>query len=239
MALQTYTLEQLTTAAQHALGKTAATRVDLTQSINDALTRFCSMRLWGWLISPLSLDLVADQNYVLLPADFAQLRNIGLTGTLGYLQAATHHQIVEWRTWTPTVPVPCYRYAVSWRTQANRLSPPRAQLELYPTPSAASSAALTGFYQRIVDVLKDEQDIPDIPPQYHTILKAFVRAHVLEEDGRPEADAERARVDRLIVAQIEQDGMVQPNLGPMVGAVLPPPHRISTSIGPGETITPP
>ena len=87
----------------------------------------------------------------------------------------------------------------------------------YPVTDEVGGLRDGGVYQNYQD-----DDIADIPPQYHTILKAYVRAHAQQEDGRPEAADSMAAVEKLLANAIDGDGLVQGNLGNMVGAVARP-----------------
>ena len=65
------TKDQLEDQVTRVLGEDSDPRFDVDQIINQAGRYLFSMWSWGWRSRPpVTLDLVADQTYVLLPADF-------------------------------------------------------------------------------------------------------------------------------------------------------------------------
>jgi len=237
MALHSYTFAELKAAVTHALGKSPDSSLTSEgEIVNDALADFVNLHPWSWRRKASSLNLTADQNYVALPSDFAALDAIQMACTSGCLHPTSLQQIIDGRSSTLAVPISgTYWYAVAWTGQTSATASPTARLELWPTPAATVASAITLSYFRIIPALSGATDLPDMPPHFHRALKAFVRAHALEEDGQPEAVDAMAKAMSLIQPLMREDGTIQASLGMPRGGLDAPPWR-TTAIRPGDTI---
>lgn len=220
MALHSYTFLALQQACQHATGKaTPDTGSTYAGVVNDALYHLATVRAWHWRTTALSLDLVASQSYVNLPTDFGEL--YALAGTANTTLPTVH--------WTSLDRIAALRQqqgiagsdlfvALSYAAQASSTAAPTARLEVFPTPAANATAAITGFYLRVPPAMSGNTDVPDVPAVYLPALKALCRAFaVSDEDQQVGPDWDRANA---MIAQLAgRDTMAQPHGHRVVGTV--------------------
>lgn len=133
-----YALDQI----EHALGRRVDRRVDAYQLINDAGHHFVGLRDWEFLKRPpVGLDLVADQSWIALPADFGQLLAVepAETPTFGF-EMVSAAELEEWRANNLAVGF-SYRGSVGYHvidpTGGDNLRTV-ARLEIAPTPSEST-----------------------------------------------------------------------------------------------------
>lgn len=212
-----YTLSSLTSAITHALGGTPSSGTTAADICNDALQYLTDYHPWTWLRKPLSLNLVNAQNYLSLPTDFkaihAELRN----SNSYRLRMVTLEDIYQLRASALSASFDLYA-ALSFTTQASLTVLPLYRMELYPTPTANSTAAITGTYLRIVPKLTNSTDVPDVPAPWHPALMNLCRAMAVNRQFREDA-SEWQEAEAKLMKLIDFDGIGQTPLGRMVGAV--------------------
>lgn len=216
MAQPALTFADLQAACAHATGiATPETGSSWAMVVSDALTYLQNAHTWKWLNTVLSLDFVAAQNYVALPADFLQIKAIrsGTTTRRRVIQTNLD-EIALFRQIATTAGLVCY-VAVSETGQVSGSVVPVPRLELYPTPGSNEVGALQGVYVR---QLTQSGTVPDVPAHFCPILKSITRA-IAKDTENQDSSAEWALVERALTPAIQRDGLSQPNYGPMRGTV--------------------
>lgn len=213
-----YTFTALQNAVTHATGKTAG--LDSGNSaadvVNDALITLALRKPWRWRRKALSLDFTADQSYVALPADFEELWALtGAVSTVGRAMPTDLQDIVQWRQTTGATGQTCW-YAVSITPQTSATASPVARLEIYPTPAATVSAALTGYYLRRPPLLSGGTDLPDMPVHFCAALKYLARAMGKASEGNDQ-DPDWSMYQTLLLDLERSDALSQPSLGAVRG----------------------
>lgn len=236
MALHTYTLASLVSAAKHASGiATPATGSTWANVVNDAIQYMADAHAWSWMERALSLNLVADQEYVALPSDYAGIISLRAPTDDLPIRAMSMDEILRARAAnTNLVGTQGYWYAQVWTPQANVTSLPTCRLELWPTPSANATGGLVGRYRRILSALSADTDVPDVPPPWHPPLKHLVRAMAVstedEQDGQ-----DWARWNEMLPRLIDLDATQRDSLGPIRGGIGQP--RRWNGIFEGQTLS--
>ena len=142
--------------------------------VNDAGRHLYSMHQWRFAIRTINtIATVASQQYVELPSDFGSF--IGEPQMSSYsstINLVTLDEINALRVTTSTSVKPIAG-AVAWVPGGNQrgLIP---RLELYPTPSAASTISMS--YRRRWKELAGANDIAEVPEYAETLLKELIRA---------------------------------------------------------------
>lgn len=223
---------------QHALGNAPATGESTTELVNDALQHLCSMYPWTWLRGgPVSLTLTADQNYVELPQDFAEIESLNYPGTVArQMLKSTVEEIERLRSYTTLPPGFVFTYAVnSGQTEEDFIvrqggtvdpSDPTLGLsvnvlEIYPTPTDTVVDALSLVYRRQVDRLTEDADIPPIPVWMDYAFDLLCRSFAMTlEDDNP-ANSAQQMFDKIIPTLIRRDADTQRRPGVMKGGLWP------------------
>lgn len=220
MANRTYTLAQLETAVQQAWGGNASATLTAAEVVNDALDWLANRHEWSWLLRPLSLNFVASQNYIALPADFKGMHSLVHNSSMSVLAEVPLQSILLRRANASIVVTNGfnYSYAITAAPQASATAEPTWRLELYPTPTTATTAAFTGVYTRIIPLLTGSTSLPDIPAQYHRLLKMVCRAMAVSQQTQEGSEDWRIVMDELEQAKAS-DGLVSGSLGSMVGTI--------------------
>lgn len=227
----TLTLANLQSIGVHALGGGYPAVIDtdgpttLTRYINEAGRFLFNMANWPWAERPSTdLDFTASQSYVTLPTDFGQLlAYAGQNNIARPLRMTTMQEILTLRksflvtTWT-------YFSCLTNPTQAGNTSAPTVpRMELYPTPAASVTAAMTIQYRaRWVDIAAANTTYAaNVPADVEVLLAELVRAYVkgVEEDALQDF---LARVVAGPVAQrlLAYYGDQQPDVGPPENGAL-------------------
>jgi hypothetical protein len=191
------TLTQLRLIAKHALGggdpATIVTDANGTLDwlINEAGQQFVQAERWQFLMEPpTTLDFTADQAYVALPADFAEIETLEYNDLLRHFRFVTPRELTAIRAQTITWDG-AYVGAIFWPEQtvatANSGAP---RVELHPTPGSTVSGALRISYRRGWTVLSSGTSVANLPlwaePAYVAFLRAWVYGH-----ERLDSEAER------------------------------------------------
>lgn len=222
MALLTFTFAQLQAAAQHASGVTApAAGSTWVNVVNGALQRLANIKPWRWREADLSLDTIADQNYIALPDDFAEL--------------VTIHRASPWRDCAPVslariqmyraanigqdLGIIGYLYTIRSHAQATVTGSTTNRIELYPTPTLNETGALVGTYRRFIRAMSLDSDLPDIPPgPWHEALDALVRAMAASREDEQDG-VHWMRFNEMLPDLIRADAGVETNLGYIDGGI--------------------
>ncbi len=227
MALYSVTLNRLRQAVKLAIAQDVDEQLNpLADVVNEAISAFTLLHPWQWREAALSLSTVASQAYVNLPSDFGQLMTLRYSApgnSNGTLVAKPLADIVAMRTTLPSsaLNTPTYFYAVAWVAQASVTALPQPRLELYPTPSASTTAAMIGYYKKDTPKLVNGTDVPDMPASFHPALLNFCAVYACQSFGCKDIKLLKERT-QLLETQIEnlkaQDGLDQwAGLGRMEG----------------------
>lgn len=215
MANQTYTLAELTLAVRHALGKTPNTNVtSMTDLVNDGIQMVVAAHPWHWRIKKDVLSSAGSGANALgsLPADFAGIH------TLHTYQAddsaAPDTMLDEVLPIGPAIGQnqrSKYVYLIDYTAQASVTSEPVPTINVFPAPPTASANAFLMAYFRTIPALSGATDIPDVPANFHILIKHAVRAHALVEEHNPNADMEWGIYQGMLAKFIEQDNALRSN----------------------------
>lgn len=214
------TLADLRKEVHDAVGKTTIDwQRGVDAPINDALQLLVTEHPWTWALAAATLATVADQNYVLLPEDFAVLHTLRPVSGVYSCVPTSWDQILLGRASAPGgIGTGTLQYAARWGRQAGSQDLPRAQLELWPTPAGVSSFALV--YRRLMPTLADADAVPDLPVQHHQLLRQLVRAEALRYDDQTEqAQREMLVYSGMLADHKALDGQLQQPGGRLQGAV--------------------
>lgn len=224
MARRTYA--DYKNAVIHALGAEMSTGESSAEIVNDALEQLCSMRAWMWRRGgPVTLSLVADQNYIELPQDFGEEEHTTYPGSVNKLMIRVTMAEIQMLRANNSQPTGfTFYYAINSGSldEDNREEGLTVNtLEVFPTPTASVADAITLSYFRNVDRLEDDTDVPQIPPWMDYALDLLCRAmaKTLEDDDA--ASAAQKAFDKIVPDLIRRDAGTQRRMGVMRGGLFP------------------
>lgn len=176
------TLTQLSAIAKHAIGGDPAgfitdAATTKTHFVNQAGQLLSALHEWNYLKRPSTLlSFVADQTYVALPSDLAELTEIVYNAAGGSVVLTTLATVDEARAQNIGYGNQ-YLGAVSFPTQTGvTLSPGAPRLELHPTPTASTADILICRYRAGWTVLSSGTDVANVPVWIEPLLEDCVRA---------------------------------------------------------------
>ena len=209
----------------HTLGGPLHASLPVVEVINDAGEWLAACQPWKWLQRPsTTMSFVADQNYITLPTDLQTILAVELTNSLtSTLHLTGFDELIRLRTSSIT-PTLGYWGAVAYPSQTSSAAAPAGpRLELYPTPSASETGAITIFYRAGWTSVKTGSDaarlnIPEfIEPLYKQVLRAYGRAYELEDVQSLTSRLEDIQLGALYKSSVARDGTIQLNYGEMQG----------------------
>jgi len=214
------TFAQLKAEYEHAISGTPDSRISSARGVNDALEYLWTLHRWSWRKKITTLDLVADQEYVDLPADFGELVNLygadSLAGT-GF-QKADLDRVALARTF-PTLPAASsFLYAIAAASQATAADVPVQRLELGPTPSESLSDAVVLVYNSLPPELSGDTDVPAVPYGFYSVLRRLVRA-IAVSDTVQQAGHDWELFSRQIRDYIAADTFSNTTSGGVIGCL--------------------
>lgn len=198
---------------RHAIGNDEpASGVTLLDVLNDALVDLFAFHPWSWSTGiTVSLNYTIDQSYINLPTDFSQLVSIETANalhtitatTLPHLQALRHDDQAVGNTYFVALSHPGQTTVTGAR--------PQARLEIWPTPTATETGALSLVYRSKAVELSANTDVPNIPRAFEEALTMLARGKIkgLEMGDYAELEGGRAKLAELS----ELDGLELENLG--------------------------
>lgn len=215
--------------------------------VNAAGRHLFACREWLWSSrATATLNLVSGTNYVLLPADFAELVAIEVTNsTVTRAKRCTFAEILELRTAQLNGTGFGYNVCANWRVLApgiTGLADDTLQpvLEIWPTPSASVSDALTIIYKARWPDLVNDNTVVLLPPFAESLLvdfcRAFARGYEAEEQGSLSERLAQIHAGPVFAAAERQDSAMQANIGAMRGSMLTT-CEMSDPIGDNFTVT--
>lgn len=222
MSLHQYTFLQLRQACQFASAiQTPATGSSWDDVVNDALQYLANLSQWHWREQALSLDTVADQNYIDLPDDFGEMVTIHRASPWRDAVPVSLARIQQYRAANiaQDLGIIGYLYAIVGHTQETTADHTTYRLELFPTPTLDETGALTGTYRRIVTKLVSDSDVPNIPGgPFMVALKLLCSAFAKSTEDEQEGP-EWARFNAMLPDLMRADGGVMSNLGYIDGGI--------------------
>lgn len=197
--------------------------------VNAAGRHLYSAHQWRAAIrSTGALNFVSGTNYVVLPADFGSEVETYLTDSqANQIRLRVHRTVLEMRT--SGFGQYGYDAVYSWRvlgTAITGLTEDTVQpvLEVWPTPTAAGTGAITMWYRAKWVELANDNTVVLVPPFMETLLialcRAFARGYEAEEQGSESQRIAEIEAGPLWAAAIAQDNAMQTNFGPMLGGDL-------------------
>jgi len=237
----TYT--ELENHAQYALegGTEMPQGITLAHVINLAGTWFMTAHPWAFREGVVAkLHFTADQEYVDLPADFGAMTVLQMTSSLvSTISMTTPGELIARRVRSVTVTQQHYWVALVQgpkNDRAGAFPPPR--LEIWPTPASNSENALTCIYRRkwlrFADTEADTSvDTVPVPEYCEMALIQAVRATVtgwgerlMQPQGGIEPLLAKLKKSAIWQAAIEEDGLQQPDYGPLQGGAIEDPNEL-------------
>lgn len=212
--------------------------------VNLAGAHVCSMSKWRFLQRKASyLSLTASQTYVALPADFGGMVSLSAVGENTYYSPTTIDEINELRNSSLSSSGPPYLYAIIGTTPATSTAQVQ-HLELFPTPSASETGALSLVYRATwTDLATDTSYICPAPlPDYCKalfirVLQAFARGFQEEEQGSLSLKLMEMKGSPEFIAAAKADRSMQSDLGEISGSlsasgIYIPTRNFNTITGP-------
>jgi hypothetical protein len=185
---------------EHTLG-TKQPQLGLT-IINDAGRELCNMHSWRFLLRPAaSLNLIADQDFVSLPADFGSIISVQRANFPNSICLTTVDNVAQLRALNTAMTTPYeWQAALSSRQDAAGGAPTDV-LELWPTPAVTDPDGITLYYRAKWMELETDTDYAAIPVELETLYGEMVRAFAR---GYEEEDQETLseRVARIMMGPI-------------------------------------
>lgn len=182
--------------------------------VNLAGQWFVSAYPWAWLERPATgLDFVAGQDYVTLPADFAEVRSVVVDNLTSSFSFTTSSVINHMRAGSVDLSGLAFWAALNYDSDAV----PR--LDIFPTPNANETDALLLYYRAGWTDLNDDTDQVKIPPfcepAFIDVLRAFAQGY--EEDGQGSVSQRLAELKVGTLGDaIAQDKRGQSDYGPLM-----------------------
>lgn len=200
--------------------------IDIDLVVNDALEHIAALHQWNWLSTGhQTLDVTADQDHIILPADFGTLTAIehdeGFTRemiptTWQELLRMRQSSIQDWNR--------SYWYVVQTGNVASGDEDAGLDLptiELYPTPSEDADDAIAIVYRRFLRRLKDDTDFPQWPGYMDRALSLLARAFANGDFEENPQSAVMIQFQQLIPDLMVKDGLDRRSFGVMRGGLFP------------------
>ena len=186
MALS-YTYDRLLDIAAEAVGLarenlSAAELVRLGEVVNEACSRIAIKRTWLHLVKDLTLALVANDTYVLLPADFLRF-HVDSEITYAPGQAYGRVRIVDMSVIRgarmPGTISGAPNIAALGSSESSGADRGRRRLEFFPTSDGTYS--WKSSYYRLPATMSETTDTPDFPVILHPAVRLEVQIGAKEE----------------------------------------------------------
>lgn len=202
--------------------------IDVGAVVNDALEHIVAMHEWNWLSTgEQSLDVVADQDYIELPADFGTL--LALQHKEGWARSmipTTWEQMLRMRattiqnwSWSFWYVIQTGNVAVGDEDAGLDLP----TLALYPTPADDETGAISLVYRRFIRRLTDDTDRPQWPAYMDRALSVLARAFILgdfDAENMPQT-TEGQQFAGILPDLKVKDGLSRRSFGLQLGGLIP------------------
>lgn len=177
---------------------------------------------WRWMRSDFSLQTVSGTDTYAFDAagmtdsiDSAEISRFGRWWTEEfqvYLTSAgigTRHSIpyIRWEDWRAM----WLTGSVTSSYPAQASIDPRNKLRLGPAPNDIYT--FTGEYQKSAQILAADDDVPEMPTQYHQIIVARAMKRYAGNNAAPEIWAYADDIEKPLVAALYADQIPEPRFG--------------------------
>lgn len=173
---------------RHALGKSPAAGHVLIDTFNDAGRALVNAHTWRWRNSPpVLLPIEANLDYVLLPADFGQIKALHTENSQVFqVIQTTMEDIQRRRNWQEYDPGALFiSFDASDRQLYDDNHQPHRRAEIYPRQSAARSDVSMTYLRTWIDMSEhDENRVPEIPASWERSLVLFARAFAVDIENQ-------------------------------------------------------
>jgi len=221
----TLTVENCEKHLFHTLGGPLPPGLPVVEVINDTGQWLVASRPWKWLQrASTTMSLVDGQSYLTLPTDLQTILAIEMTNSLtNSMHLTSFDELMRLRTSSISTSFG-YWGAVVYPTQTSPAAVPAGpRLDIYPTPSANETGAVTIFYRAgwtsvMAGSDQTRLNLPDwMEPTFKQALRAFGRGYEMEDDV-----SMSKRLADIVAGPIYQDaatrdGLVQLNYGEIQG----------------------
>lgn len=219
--------------------------IDPVDLANEAGHFFCNLFAWPWLNRPsTSLSFVADQPWVDLPADFANLTGgpAMVDSLVSSVELTGLDEIVRRRNLLETSALHYY-VALEYPPQNDTASPASgARLAIFPTPSATAADQMHITYRAGWRRLTRLDDAANIPDDCNSAMLQIARLHArgyeaeLAGKGTLASLLDGIEETSMFKRLIRKYALDQDVEGPMEGGILQgrgddTPYRPYTTIG--------
>lgn len=207
---------------RHALGKLPSPGHDIYESFNAAGNRLFDEFNWEWLTEgPVSLPVVAGQDYLDLPRDFGQLLDVWVpnTGTFTQIEVVDRSAIAAMRA-ASSIASALGTLRICFNANArSRQGPSVPRALIYPTPETAGSPTLQLMYVRGWEWVgpQDNDRVPNVPANFEHCLDLCARATACLIENQV-ATVEEAAYQKIVNGLKEADTR-QPSEGFVRGGV--------------------
>lgn len=217
-------LAQLLDDVNHVLGKDADALVDATQVVNEAGRLLFQLHAWQWRNRPVAdLDLVADQAYVALPADFGfgEVDDLNMSDALSFGIAPSTLSEIEYMRSQQLASPAMYFWALAYPSQTSTTAAPgQPRIELHPTPSSSEADAIKLTYRAGWVELSDNASVANVPVSMEHLLRRIVRAYAVAYHTGDYAALDSIEASPEFKRLKKADGGTQRNLGKPMGGML-------------------
>lgn len=223
------TVEQCARIIEHELGGQPASQLSILDLVNEAGEYLCYSHAWKWLEGlEATVNLVANQNYVTLPADFGTIVSMRPTNSLTRsLTLVTLDYLLELRTSTVNTTTFQWYGAILHPVPAGSTEPGPPVLALYPTPTTNEVGTFTIIYRgnwarRTADTgVGGTVRIPRwMEPCFIECLRAYARGRDAAEMFPLGEQLTALKVNPVYVDAMLRDGAEQGNLGAIRGGCI-------------------
>ncbi len=208
----------------HALGNPATADMDITAGaiVNDALTHISAMHQWQWKSTGhVNLSIVADQDYVELPADYGSIIALQYADSWStFMEPTTWDILLRLREHPVDDPDGGYYYVINTGnvevgSEDAGLSLPT--LNLAPTPTSSVTDAISMAYLRFLRRMVDTTDRPQWPAYMDRPLSLLSRAFAKTDYDDDPQSAYTVEFSKMIVDCISFDGLSTGSFGQLQG----------------------
>lgn len=210
----------------------------ISDAVNHAGRLFYSMHPWNFReADPATVDLVKDQAYIDMPADFQSLIGLEMTNALtSGISLVTMRELVRRRSTSITVKQSYYWAALTHPRRRGRSSDwPQPRLEVWPTPAADSINVVTLLYRirwenmpapdtegsGVVNLVNYVAPLPEfVEIAFLEVLRAIMAGwgeRLTQPQGGVTKLLRDVREGPVFEAAISEDGLEQYTYGPMIG----------------------
>ena len=195
------------------LGGESSAELPLSFIVNESGKHLYRMARWRFNVRSSTLDLVASQSYIDLPADFSEIMGlVPVTGNYVGAQGTTFDELLALRNPSMTSNNGFGYYAISYRTGDGV-----ARMEISHTPTAAVSGAYNIFYRAgWTDLTEDTDRIP-IPSWaellFTRIVQAVARGFEEEDQGSLDARLMEIQAGPVFRSALSEDRSKQTDFG--------------------------